>query len=194
MRDTRDSLAGIVAEFWTKAPIRRYLKDPDQFTHDFGGDMDTKLKVDFDTVYLDGSDFRLDVKASSTYPNCLVGTNHPAFNPRNMQAGQRAFVFPFRERKDIVIVRVKPWFHELLKEEAEELECESRLCYIVKPDLIFKNSYPVEDVDIIETSESFGSFFDRKFPGNPIKGMSRPEIIEFANETIASICKNDDIP
>ena len=192
MEATREVLAGIAAEHWVEKPLKNFFNQP--IAHTFGGAKDRLIKVDYDTFDRDGGDLRLDVKASADYPNCLVEINHPAFNPRNMQAGQRAFVFPFRDREEIVVVRSKSWFHDILESRARKLVYDKRSYYVVEPDFIFRTFHSPDDVYVIPTTESFGSFFDREFPGNPLEGMSEEEIKRYAEETVRHLCINDDIP
>lgn len=185
-------LAGIAAEFWVYTPLKNFLNH--QLVHNFGESKDRYIKVDFDTYDRNGVDFRLDVKASSEYSNCLVEVDHPAFNSKHMQAGFRAFVFPFRNRSDIVVVRSKKWFHDVLVTRARKLNYGNRSYYVVEPDFIFKTYHGPDDVYVIPTSESFGNFFDRVFSGNPLEGMDDTAIKKYAEEVIKPLCETDDIP
>lgn len=111
-----------------------------------------------------------------------------------MQAGFRAFVFPFRNRSDIVVVRSKKWFHDVLVTRARKLNYGNRSYYVVEPDFIFKTYHGPDDVYVIPTSESFGNFFDRVFSGNPLEGMDDTAIKKYAEEVIKPLCETDDIP
>lgn len=193
MKNGRDTLAGIVAEFWC-IPWLKMIYGP-RFLHEFGGLYDRGAKIDY-TTEEHGPDYLLDVKASIDHPNILIEVNHPAFETTNMSRGHRGFVLPFRDFPEILVVRSTSWFKKLLEERGQKKTFGSREVYLVTRDLICRSYHSPNDVRTIDTEESFGSFFNRNFPGgvNPIAGMSSEEIKAYANTTIKNLCLNDDIP
>jgi len=194
MKNTRDALAGVVAEFWCIPWLAKHYGNI--LPHEFGGRLDRVSKVDYFAVEENGADYLLDTKASIEHPNILIETDHPAFRPNNLTRGHRGFVLPFKDFPEILVVRSTIWFRNLLEQRTEKMTFGSREVYVVTRDVIARSYRNPRDVKTIETDESFGHFFDRNYPfkSNPIAGMSEEQIKEYANTTIRNLCLNDDIP
>jgi len=193
MENTRDALAGVVAEFWCIPWLATNYKNI--LPHEFGGYLDRVNKVDYFAVEENGADYLLDTKASIEHPNILIETDHPAFSPGNLARGHRGFVLPFKDFPEILVVRSTIWFKHLLEQRAEKKTFSSREVYVVTRDVIVRSYHSPRNVKTIATDESFGHFFDRNYPfkSNPIAGMSEEQIKDYANTTIKHLCLNNDI-